>query len=126
MYSDSLFDAYSVTMGGADFFGDEDTLDIDYEEIDEIEAGDMDAAVKLGDFYHDEGDTETMKHYYLIDRLMFYQIPTILLLEHNCYKIQCLRHLLNYYQSFFCNLNIINQQYLLQQPIPTNLLHHPK
>jgi hypothetical protein len=41
MYSDSLFDAYAVTMG-RDPFGDDDTLDIDYEEIDEIEADDMD------------------------------------------------------------------------------------
>ena len=41
MYSESLFDAYRVTMGD-DFFGDDDIEDIDFEEIDEIEADDMD------------------------------------------------------------------------------------
>ena len=67
MYSDSLFDAYSVTMGGSDFFGDEDTLDIDYEEIDEIEADDMDvSAVEPGYQFVSHGPEDvygTMKDY---------------------------------------------------------------
>jgi len=41
MYSESLFDAYAVTID-RNMFYDDDTLDIDYEEIEEIEADDMD------------------------------------------------------------------------------------
>lgn len=41
MYSESFFDSYRVTMGD-DFFGDEEIEDIDFEEIDEITADDMD------------------------------------------------------------------------------------
>lgn len=40
MYSEDLFDAYRMTTN--DYFDDENTFDIDYEEIDEIEADDMD------------------------------------------------------------------------------------
>jgi len=44
MYSDSFFDAYAVTMGD-DYFNDGDEIeDIDFEEIDEIYADDMDVS----------------------------------------------------------------------------------
>lgn len=66
MYSDSLFDAYQVTMG-RDSFDDDDTLDIDYEEIDEIEADDMDvSAVEPGYQFVSHGPEDvygTMKDY---------------------------------------------------------------
>ena len=66
MYSEELFDAYSVTMD-RDMFYDNDTLDIDYEEIDEIEADDMDvSAVEPGYQFVSHGPEDvygTMKDY---------------------------------------------------------------
>lgn len=66
MYSESLFDAYAVTMD-RDMFYDNDTLDIDYEEIDEIEADDMDvSAVEPGYQFVSHGPEDvygTMKDY---------------------------------------------------------------
>ena len=44
MYSDSFFDAYAVTMGDSFFNDEEDAEDIDFEEIDEIYADDMDVS----------------------------------------------------------------------------------
>ena len=66
MYSEELFDAYAVTMD-RDMFYDNDTLDIDYEEIDEIEADDMDvSAVEPGYQFVSHGPEDvygTMKDY---------------------------------------------------------------
>ena len=75
MYSDDLFDAYSVTMD-RDMFYDNDTLDIDYEEIDEIEADDMDvSAVEPGYQFVSHGPEDvygTMKDYDSMEDVMDY------------------------------------------------------